>query len=116
MDPIAELLSQLSGVRRGLTGVSGASGLGSVLGLGALGSLGGALGSLGGEIDLHRTVTVDLCSAFHYSELERPNAWIWFWSPRTIRKRSTSWFSGKRERRLVPQKDSIKIHFSNNLN
>ena len=44
MDPIAELLSQLSGVRRGL----GASGLGSVLGLGALGSLGGALGSLGG--------------------------------------------------------------------
>ncbi len=48
MDPIAELLSQLSGVRRGLSGVSGASGLGSVLGLGALGSLGGALGSLGG--------------------------------------------------------------------
>lgn len=49
MDPIAELLSQLSGVRRGLSGVSGASGLGSVLGLGALGSLGGALGSLGGK-------------------------------------------------------------------
>lgn len=49
MDPIAELLSQLSGVRRGLSGVSGSSGLGSVLGLGALGSLGGALGSLGGK-------------------------------------------------------------------
>ncbi|XP_046643506.1 E3 ubiquitin-protein ligase KCMF1-like isoform X2 [Daphnia pulicaria] len=46
MDPIAELLSQLSGVRRGL----GASGLGSVLGLGALGSLGGALGSLGANL------------------------------------------------------------------
>lgn len=50
MDPIAELLSQLSGVRRGLSGVSGASGLGSVLGLGALGSLGGALGSLGSNL------------------------------------------------------------------
>ncbi|KAI9563992.1 potassium channel modulatory factor-like protein [Daphnia sinensis] len=50
MDPIAELLSQLSGVRRGLSGVSGASGLGSVLGLGALGSLGGALGSLGANL------------------------------------------------------------------
>lgn len=50
MDPIAELLSQLSGVRRGLSGVSGSSGLGSVLGLGALGSLGGALGSLGANL------------------------------------------------------------------
>lgn len=50
MDPIAELLSQLSGVRRGLSGVSGASGLSSVLGLGALGSLGGALGSLGANL------------------------------------------------------------------
>lgn len=50
MDPIAELLSQLSGVRRGLSGVSGASGLVSVLGLGALGSLGGALGSLGANL------------------------------------------------------------------
>ena len=53
MDPIAELLSQLSGVRRGLSGVSGSSGLGSVLGLGALGSLGGALGSLGGNVQSH---------------------------------------------------------------
>lgn len=51
MDPIAELLSQLSGVRRGLGGVSGPSGLGSVLGLGALGSLGGALGSIGGTVN-----------------------------------------------------------------
>ena len=67
MDPIAELLSQLSGVRRGLSGVSGASGLGSVLGLGALGSLGGALGSLGSmQHQASKSDASFICSIFNY--------------------------------------------------
>jgi len=82
MDPIAELLSQLSGVRRGLSGVSGASGLGSVLGLGALGSLGGALGSLGGmyyflriilNILFHKTKCLCNCSVDIAQTLRRCN-------------------------------------------
>lgn len=74
MDPIAELLSQLSGVRRGL----GASGLGSVLGLGALGSLGGALGSLGG---MHYDIALCVYILFYVyniycSQPKWPIAWF----------------------------------------
>jgi len=90
MDPIAELLSQLSGVRRGL----GASGLGSVLGLGALGSLGGALGSLGG---MNFDIALYIYVLFHgyniyCSKSKWPIAWFQqfeftytFWKRETIR-------------------------------